>query len=198
MKKLLLIIVLVAVIGGLYWKLGSPTSKTENIMSTPSVDTAGWQTYRNEELGFEFKYPSAQSVVERDLVGEFQADLMMPTDEDRQGAGSRTFLVRYDEGGQSCVNHQGSGAKEIAGVSFNYSEEFAGGMQSKGVLRYYTAQHNGRCYGITLWVRAPRHYGSEKDGSGDPLGRTGPTPELNFEQEFPLLEAILSTFRFTK
>ncbi len=191
MKKAITIIVLVAVIGGLYWLLGSKASQ-------PEVDPAGWQTYRNEELGFEFEHPNAYSVVERDLTGEFQAELTLPKDENPQDAGGRSVLVRYDEGGRSCVYHQDSSVKEIGGVKFNYSEEFAGGMQSKGKIRYYTTQHEGRCYGIALRVSAPRHYGSERDGTGDPLGRTGPTPELNFEREFPLLEKILSTFRFTK
>ena len=51
-KEFLIIAIILIVLGGMYWALGSKASK-----STPSVDTTNWQTYRSEKYGFEFKYP---------------------------------------------------------------------------------------------------------------------------------------------
>ncbi|MEK7552835.1 MAG: hypothetical protein AAB505_01880 [Patescibacteria group bacterium] len=52
-SSIILIIIVILVLGGGYWlwqnQLGSPTSK---------LVPDDWQTYRNEEYGFEFGYPS--------------------------------------------------------------------------------------------------------------------------------------------
>ncbi len=50
MKKLLIIVVLIAIIAGLYWWI----KKNDT--------AAAWQTYRNEERGFEFEYPVGHAI----------------------------------------------------------------------------------------------------------------------------------------
>ena len=63
---IILIIVGVLVIGGLFWYY----QKTLQIISqpvpqvTPTDETANWQTYQNDEYGFELNYPKDWSVDE--------------------------------------------------------------------------------------------------------------------------------------
>ncbi len=44
-----------------------PTTTPEVIMS--DVDTSGWKTYRNEEYGFEFRYPKDWRFINIDTIG---------------------------------------------------------------------------------------------------------------------------------
>jgi|SRR3989344_2351661 len=53
-----------AVYGGIWW-----WNKSEVVVPTPTPDpTANWQTYRNEEYGFEFKYPGSFTIKEEDTT----------------------------------------------------------------------------------------------------------------------------------
>jgi len=73
-KFLLIVVILVVVAGGgvLAWQYGwigksSAPTPTPQVTSIPQPaptpdETAGWQTYRNEEYGFEMKYPSEYSI----------------------------------------------------------------------------------------------------------------------------------------
>lgn len=53
---IVLIIIAVLVVIGLVWAFGAERAVAPED-STSQIDTSDWQTYRNEELGFEFKYP---------------------------------------------------------------------------------------------------------------------------------------------
>ena len=59
-KIWILIILIVFVAGGIFtWQyFGVPEEKVEEPEEITKDETANWQTYRNEEYGFEIKYPS--------------------------------------------------------------------------------------------------------------------------------------------
>jgi|SRR3989344_4886083 len=74
-KTILILVILAAVAGGVYaWQkqnvqhLVSNTTDVPNSVSktsaTDTVDTTSWQMYKNDEYGFEFKYPAILSVKE--------------------------------------------------------------------------------------------------------------------------------------
>ena len=81
-----LLIVLAIIIGGGYWvwqnRLGSPTSKS-------TVDISNWKTYRNEEYGFEFKYP-----------GNF---LEIKENNEPWGTGFQLLFLKYKSGSLSLI-----------------------------------------------------------------------------------------------
>ncbi len=56
-----IIIVLIIVAGGIYW-FSQDQSATPAPADSVTLDTSEWQTYRNEEYGFEFEYPQTYTV----------------------------------------------------------------------------------------------------------------------------------------
>ena len=59
------IILIVVFAGGIFvWQyFGTPEEKAEEAGEITEDETADWQTYRNEEYGFEIKYPSKYKTV---------------------------------------------------------------------------------------------------------------------------------------
>ena len=51
---ILIIVGVLIVVGGIYWWQKSKTNSAD--------ETADWQTYRNDEYGFEVKYPKVSIV----------------------------------------------------------------------------------------------------------------------------------------
>ncbi len=63
-KNLIIFIVIIVIALGAIWYLQKYNTEPEvvdntnqNTNDTQEIDVSDWQTYRNEELGFEFKYP---------------------------------------------------------------------------------------------------------------------------------------------
>ena len=77
MKKstIILIIIAVLVVIGLVWAFNTNKAVTpENgVVQNGEIDTSDWQTYRNEELGFEFRYPQEWGEVRQsNILGQLR------------------------------------------------------------------------------------------------------------------------------
>lgn len=69
------VIVTALVVGfGIYWFVMPVSAPTPSVSPRASVDTEGWETYINEQYGFEFQYPKEKKSVEGNFDGGKSAD----------------------------------------------------------------------------------------------------------------------------
>lgn len=113
LKYILIIIIIIVVLGGgfLVYQYGFKPSRESGVSGEPSQkgltkdETANWETYRNEEYGFEIKYPKNWTTKEEtkkniDSIKEkYRLDIFHPeniTEADIYGNVAIEFFVNED------------------------------------------------------------------------------------------------------
>lgn len=86
-KKLLVLVIITVALGGyfVFSKKSAAPAETSIQQVPQEVDASDWKTYRNEEFGFEAKYPNTWSVglegTDNITGKQFSVSLMKPREE---------------------------------------------------------------------------------------------------------------------
>ncbi len=170
-----------------------------------SVDTSNWKTYKNEEFGFEIKYPKDFLIQESKDGGFFNETnsftLSINTSKDYQKGTdfSGAFInISPSSKTDNCYRYGPSGpelsaSKEIGDTTFHFdprqpiSDSAMGGQ--RGWYSLFTTISNRQCYRI-----------SKSIGYRDSRGFADPPYSPHFDENKVNidLDKIISTFKFTK
>src|SRR3989344_3613929 len=142
--------------------------------STPSVDMASWKTYRNEEYGFEFKYPP-----------NFRTHSYDPSTEKVLFSISQDLIVGLDKG--QPINRI-TVLKNWQGNPLGNATKFAG--QNVFDSGYSIDKYGGNARTI-IFDELPGNFFISM------ISESAYTPEIILVNR-SALDQILSTFRFTK
>jgi hypothetical protein len=170
-------------------------------------ETANWKTYRNEEYGFEIKYPYWYQVSDK-LVREGFYDYQISRIVSFSNVGGNTLNIYADNSSSNlakCLknyeNKDLTQTKEIGGnkfyIYFDKVREGAMGGE-RGLQSQYRIIHNNYCYILHYEFSWRVTTGGTKEGGAEPGGTETPEQEAYIEKQTAELELMLSTFRFLK
>ena len=153
------VIVLTLITGGFFaWQyFGTPEEKTETLEGGVEDETADWKTYRNEEYGFEMKYPEdffpTQPLQPKTKV--IQCDYA-------NFANKCPFIpIEGFTGTEESAFRQGFAAKPtperitINGVPFCRQENREGAMGTSYITYNYTTVREKECFVVAFAVGYP-------------------------------------------
>ena len=219
-KYIIIVLVLAVIVGGgiLGWiktkelatselpKIEKPEKIIEEEKTKPEDKTANWKTYRNEEYGFEIKYPKDFTI---ENINHQGIKVVFP-----ESYKNQSYIFKNDvrnawigvgvgimdrEGfkGDLCQRLEKLNDTEIIINNLNFikgniSSHAMGGWYID--YNIYRTSHNGVCYEILLAVTGQGPGAGAHEGKG-PLPEDYAKPESK-ERFFSILDQILSTFRF--
>ncbi len=218
---LIIIIVAVLVSGSVcayqYFYIQSQEAKLA-VVETPKSETAGWKTYKNDEYGFEIRYPvdyilSEKS--EKQYIYDFQISKVVSLSADEQYIDESSFSVFVDNASSNFKNclkadygivvtpRNLDKTKEINGNKFyvywdKQGDAAMGGERSQ--MSQYHIIHDNYCYIVDFNVRwhIVGYAGIINNGKSDATPEQTQAQQITIEKHEKILEQIFSTFKFTK
>lgn len=167
------------------------TSPPKEPTTTEPVDTSGWKTYRNEEYGFQIKYPPELIGLERIFSTAYAAGVQfrLPGQDPNNPSLPFTFEARRYWKGKApdpCKPPALEGllqqtSQEIDGLLFSIIKAKTTAYR----IVYYIARHEDVCYRFYYW-QSRYNYSSLEEF------------QKSFSEYYPLFEQIASTFTLLK
>jgi len=162
------------------------------------IDTSEWKTYRNEEYGFEIKYPKNFTIAEKGNKIEFNFpkaeyqgtqlfDVSITLSFESGFRNGKEELLRKCYGGEPYPSWKVT----INNVEF-YQDHYGdcGGGRCREYYGYY-AIHNGNCYRFRLST-----YYCNRPPDPESPSSCGNLPEFNKKELEKTFEKMLFTFKF--
>jgi hypothetical protein len=163
---------------------GKPAKVAGGSAPVPAVVTPGadWRTYRNDQLGFQLRYPSnwAETTATRGPERMPFIAFIPPASDTGTGKAGVTVTLTSTERALKACAAPGSRERSINGVKF-LEADFAGGAPHTTYFQHsFHTLREGACYEIALYaIGGPALAGTE------------------FLRSFPVTsEAVLGTFQF--
>lgn len=184
----IIVVLAIILVGGVlayqYWWLPKEEVKPLEIEKQtiiPKDQTANWKTYRNEEYGFEIKYPKDANIRESNAL--LTVNLPFTS---RTNLREKTFSMWVEpKTSQFCINARDSAYNPviitIGGVEFLKGIDTTGGTETTARTLYYSTIKEDNCY-IPIFSLAADKYTS--------------LPSFNLNQESEIFNQMLSTFKF--